>query len=360
MKKHLIQLLVFATFLAGLNTTAHASEGLAGAGSSAAAPVFKMWVHEYVKRGGDPIAYESVGSTAGMTRIRQRDVDFGASDVISPPAQLAKDGLIMFPTVISGVVPVVNLPKLGTPIKLDGDVLARIFMGEITQWNAAEIAKLNPQQNLPNWPIRVICRSDGSGSTYNFSDYLSKISPPWKKRFGAASKFDWPSAFIAVKGSSEISKTVQSTAGAIGYIDFNYVLDDGLVGVQLRNAAGHFVEPSARSFTSAVFKSRWFSHGDFAETLTNQAGEGSWPITMGTYVAIPKVATDAKRAARLLRFFTWALANGDLFTRQANLTPLPFEVQARAFKEISSVLGSEGELIGFQSLGLLTSPVLSR
>jgi phosphate transport system substrate-binding protein len=160
------------------------------------------------------------------------------------------------------------------------------------------------------------------------------LSPRWKSRFGVANKHEWPTGFIAVKGSSEVSKAVRNTVGAIGYIDYNYVVEDGLVGVQLRNSAGNYVAASMESFRSAVVKSRWNSVGDFSDTLTNMAGNGTWPITMGTYVAMPKVASDNQRAAQTLRFFTWAYANGDALANQAKFIPLPDKVQANAFREI--------------------------
>ena len=337
-----------------------AADMLKGAGSSAAAPVYRIWAQEYRKSGGELIEYDPVGSGAGMTSIRKEQVDFGASDVIAKASDLTRDGLVMFPTVISGVVPVVNLPRTRVPLRLDGEVLARIFLGEISHWNAPEIAALNPGESLPNTPIRVVCRSDSSGTTYHFSDYLNKLSAPWKARFGVANKHEWPSSFIAVKGSGEVSKAVRNTPGAIGYIDYNYVLDDALVGVQMRNAEGRFVEASAESFSQAVVKSHWFSSGDFSGTLTNMPGEGSWPIAMGTYVAMQKVAGDPARAAQVLRFFTWAYANGNALARQAKFVPLPEKVQAKAFREIASIKGKQGELIGFDSLRVLLAGKTTR
>jgi len=343
-------LLIGAGLLLLLANAAGAEPGLSGSGSSAAAPVYRLWAEEYKKRDGVSIAYDAVGSGAGMTQIRQRQVDFGASDVISSKEVLAKDGLVMFPTVISGVVPVVNLAKLNAPLKLTGEVLARIFMGEITQWNASEIVAINPGLSLPGQPIRVVCRSDGSGTTYNFSDYLSKISPAWKARFGVASKHPWPPTFILAKGSSEVSGAVRNTPGAIGYIDYNYVLEDGLIGAQVRNSAGYFVAASSEGFKKAVLQSPWFSSGDFSETLTDMTGESTWPITMGTYVAVPRVARDAARAMQTLRFFVWAYANGDVLATQAKFIPLPEKVQAKAFREIYSVVGGRGERIGAEAL----------
>ncbi|MFT3851091.1 MAG: phosphate ABC transporter substrate-binding protein PstS [Propionivibrio sp.] len=349
MKRHLAWL-AFAGFLLLPNASSNAAAALSGAGSSAAAPVYVAWARAYGSRGGDAIVYDPVGSGAGMERIRLGQSDFGASDVVASSASLAEDGLVMFPTVITGVVPVINLPAIDAPIKLNGEVLAGIFLGDITHWNAAEIARLNPGASLPDIAIRVICRSDSSGTTYHFSDYLTKQSARWKSRFGVANKHAWPSAFVAVKGSSAVSKVVRETVGAIGYIDYNYVQSDGLTGVQLLNAAGHVVSASTDSFKSAVVMSRWFSHGDFSGTLTGMGGIGSWPITMGTYVAVPKVASDTERTARVLQFFAWAYANGDTLAREARFVPLPDKVQANAFKALSTVVGSRGERIGIDSL----------
>lgn len=343
-------MLVSAGLLLSMVTTATASPQLSGAGSSAAAPVYRAWAKEYAKQGGEAIAYDPVGSSAGMQRIRQRATDFGASDAIDSSDALTKDGLVMFPTVITGVVPVVNLPSGSNPIKLNGEVLAGIFLGEIKSWGAPEIARLNPGKDLPSIPIKVVCRSDGSGTTHNFSDYLSKLSARWNSRFGVANKHAWPVDFIAVKGSGGVSSAVRTTVGAIGYIDYNYVVEDGLVGVQLQNAAGMFLSASTDAFRSAVFMSRWFSHGDFSQSLTDMEGVGSWPITMGTYVAVPKVANDTERTARVLRFFAWAYAAGDTLARDAKFVPLPDKVQANAFKVLSSIVGAGGERIGVDSL----------
>jgi len=353
MKRYRSSIVLVVILLSNSLVALGAPDYLAGAGSSAAAPVYKAWTEEFKKQGGESISYDPAGSGAGMTQIRQRQVDFGASDVIASKAELTKDALVMFPTIISGVVPVVNLPKRGTPIRLDGDILARIFMGEITQWDAPEIAALNPGEKLPDLPVRVVCRSDGSGTTYHFSDYLSKQSSTWKARFGVANKHKWPSSFVAVKGSGEVSRAMRNMVGAIGYIDYSYVVDDGLAGIQLRNAAGNFVAASLESIRSAVAYSPWMG-GDFSGTLTNMAGSGSWPIAMGTYIAVPKVADNTRRMSRLLRFFVWAYARGDALASRSRFVPLPEKVQAEAFREIASVQGRNGELIGFNALKVIS------
>lgn len=327
-----------------------AAEGIGGAGSSAAAPVFRIWAQEYRKAGGDALEDDPVGSGTGLARIKQRNTDFGAVDVMVPKNELARDGLVMFPTAVSGVVPVVNLRRLGGALKLNGEVLARIFLGEITVWNAAEIAALNPGLALPKDPIRVVCRSDVSGTTHHLADYLSKVSPAWKARFGVVGRPVWPAGFTAVKGSSEVSQAVRNTPGAIGYIDYSYVVEDALTPVQLAAANGRYVAASPVSFRNAVVSSRWFTHGDFSESLTQMPGDGAWPITMGTYAVVPKVAAEPERAVRTLRFFMWAYGHGDALARHAKFAALPEKVQASAFRELSSVTGRNGEPLGMNAL----------
>jgi len=343
-------------FIAGLAVSFHAASmaepGLSGAGSSAAAPVYKIWAAEYAKDHGEPLAYEPVGSGAGMARIRKREVDFGASDVIASKAELDKDGLVMFPTVITGVVPVVNLPHVApNAMRLSGDVLARIFLGEITQWDAPELKALNPGLALPSQPIRLVVRADGSGTTYHFSDYLSRISPAWKQRFGVASRFDWPAGTMAVKGSAEVSKAVRATAGSIGYIDYNYVVDDGLAGVSMKNADGRFVVAGVEGFRDAVKNSAWFARGDFFAEINDAPGPRTWPITMGTYIAVPRIPAADGSTQRALRFVIWAYLHGDALARQAKFVPLPDKVQASAYREIARISNERGEAIGAQVLG---------
>jgi phosphate transport system substrate-binding protein len=334
----------------------HAADALHGAGSSAAAPVYRVWGGEYEKVSSEPLNYEPIGSGAGMARMRERKVDFGASDVLLPKAELEKAGLVMFPVVVTGIVPIVNLPGVSkTPLRLKGDVLARIMLGEITQWNSSEIATLNPRLTLPNLPIHVVCRSDKSGSTYHFTEYLAQVSPTWKAKFGVSDKPSWPDNFLAVKGSGEVSKTVSATPGTIGYIDFNYVVEDDLSGVQLQNLAGNFVTASEEGFRNAVVKSAWFSTGDFSVPLSNLEGANTWPITMGTYVAVPKVAASGDKTARVLRWITWGFLRGDSLAKQAKFVPLPDKVQATAFKIITSVVDEKGNLIGAAALGPLIS-----
>jgi len=340
--------------LAAASARAADSQSITGAGSSAAAPVYKIWGAEYAKARGTTLEYAPVGSGAGMARINKREVDFGASDVIASAADLKKNDLVMFPTVITGVVPIVNLAKIGpNQLRLTGDVLGRIFAGEIAQWDAPEIRALNPGLKLPAHAIRVVARADGSGTSYHFSDYLSRTSPAWKAKYGVASHFDWPAGTLAVKGSGEIARTVQATEDSIGYIDFNYVLDDGLTGVSVKSADGQWVTASVEGFHQAVMHSTWYTAGDFSTELNNLPGADSWPITMGTYVAVPRIAAAGERAERTLRFLTWAYLHGDALARQAKFVPLPERVQASAYREISRVMSTGGELLGAKMMGQL-------
>jgi phosphate transport system substrate-binding protein len=336
---------------------AQAAAALNGAGSTAAAPVYRVWAGEYAKDHGAELQYAAVGSGAGLAKIRQRAVDFGASDFIETKAELERDGLVMLPTVITGVVPIVNLPHVGpNQLRLTGDVLAGIFLREITRWNAPQIQALNPQLTLPDLPIRLVVRADGSGTTYHYSDYLSRVSATWKQRYGVKAHFDWPAEAIAVKGSGEVSKTVRATVGAIGYIDYNYVEDDGLAGVQMRNADGRFVSAGVAGFREAVTHSPWFSVGDFSTEINDNPGERTWPITMGTYIAVPKVAKAGDGTEAALRFLTWGYLHGDALARQAKFVPLPDKVQANAYREMASVSSTDGRNLGMALIG----PLLTR
>jgi phosphate transport system substrate-binding protein len=247
---------------------------------------------------------------------------------------------------------VVNLAKVGSnSLRLTGDVLARIFLGEITQWDAPEIRTLNPELKLPSRAIRLVVRADGSGTTYHFSDYLSRVNAGWKQRHGVANHFSWPAGAIAVKGSAAIAKAVQETPDSIGYIDYNYMVDEGLSAVSMKNADGAYVEASTQAFRQAVMHSTWYSTGDFSTEINDMAGARSWPITMGTYIAVPRVATNSERTERALLFITWAYLNGDSLARRAKFVPLPQRVQASAYAEIAKVSGPSGESIGAKLMG---------
>lgn len=328
------------------------AETFTGAGSSAAAPIYRNWGAAYEKATQNKLVYESAGSSAGMRRIKAREVAYGATDVAPTRAELDKDGLVVFPIAITGIAPVVNLPRITEgKLRLNGPVLARIFMGQVTQWNAPDITQLNPGLVLPALPIKVIVRSDGSGTTYNYTDYLAKVHPDWQARFGVKNSIAWPSHFMSAKGSEGVARAVLDTVGGISYVDFGYVQDYQLTPVQLANAAGDYLSPSSDGFRAALSASDWVSTGNFTTTLTNMPGRGVWPITMGTFAVVPQVADQPGAVLPALQFFAWSFMHGDELVRQSSFVRLPTRVQAAAFRIIASVKDKSGNPIGMQVTG---------
>jgi phosphate transport system substrate-binding protein len=316
---------------------------ITGAGSSAAKPLYTKWAQVFSRQTDQSVDYQPVGSSAGIRQVKAREVDFGASDVALGADEAAREGLVCFPSAISGVVPVINLPRVKAgELQLTGELLADIFAGKILAWNDPAIAALNPHLVLPKMPIIPVVRQDGSGTTYNFTDYLSKASPAWKESRGKNFTIDWPKDVRLAKGSAKISETVRATAGAIGYVDYNYVVQDQLVYVRLKNREGRFVAPSARSFSAALANSGWKSNARYEEMLTDRPGADSWPITMGTFVIVPRQARNTAAMAATLRFFTWAFMKGDQFVDGMDFVRLPDTVQARIFKEMTRITDRDG------------------
>ncbi|MBB6580481.1 phosphate ABC transporter substrate-binding protein PstS [Ralstonia solanacearum] len=347
MFKHAV--LALAMVASGLPVFARAE--ILGAGSTAAAPVYRIWSAGYTAASGITLKYDAVGSGEGLKRIRAGSVDFGASDVPLSSADAAKAGLVCVPSVVTGAVPFVNLP--GVPrgqLRLTGDVLARIFLGKVDTWDAPELHALNPGVALPKLKIHPVVRADGSGTTYHFTDYLSAASADWKAAYGTKSTLAWPADFTAAKGSGDVVKAVQATPGAIGYVDYNYVLDDDLNAVQLRNAAGHFVSAQVSGFRDAVLQSAWNRKGDFTAPLVNLPGADTWPITMGTFIIVPAVSTNGARTLDALKFLTWGYFHGDELAARAKFVPLPERVQAIAYRELARVTDTSGATIGLQSM----------
>lgn len=339
------------TLLSAVAVGANAN-GLTGAGSSAAAPIYRSWGQAYEKATGQKLSYEAVGSSAGVRKIVAREVGFGATDVAPSNEELKKSGLALFPVAISGIAPVINLPKVGDgQLRLTGPVLARIFMGQITQWNAAEIVQLNPGLVLPNLPIKVIVRNDGSGTTYNFADYLAKVQPEWQEKFGVKTTITWPENFASAKGSDGVSTALRDTVGGITYVDISFARDYKLSTVQLKNLAGDFVAPSNEAFRAALASSEWIGTGNFTSTLTEKPGRGAWPITMGTFVLVPLVTDNPKETTSALKFMAWAFTNGDSLVQQHSFVRLPTRLQTAAFKVIAGVKDTSGTPIGMQVAG---------
>lgn len=332
---------------------AYSTEIPRGAGSSAAAPLFQAWARAYHKASGASLAYRAAGSLAGAELIRAGETAFCVSDIAPADSELASGALVMFPVAVTGIAPVVNLPKVADgQLRLTGDVLARIFMGEITQWHAPEIAGLNPGIALPALPIHVVLRAAGSGSTRNLADYLSKVSPAWDKRFGVESRFEWPVAFQAVTDSEAVVKAVRQTEGAIGYVAWGHAKGSRLACPRLENAEGEFTVPSSHAFRSALVYSEWATTRSFAATLTHRPGKGSWPITMGTFVIVPRVMGQQAQTAAL-RFLVWSFLNCEAIAAQHSFVCLPHRVQAAASDTIRSIKDTAGNPIGLAFMSSL-------
>jgi phosphate transport system substrate-binding protein len=314
-----------------------------GAGSSAAKPLYTKWAEYYSRINGARLNYQPVGSSAGLKQIKDRAVDFGASDVALSVEEMKREKLICFPSAISGVVPIVNIAGLKNgQLQLTGEVLADIFMHKITRWNDPAIAALNPDIALPKTVIVTVVRQDGSGTTYNFTDYLTKVSPSWKTAFGKDFAIKWPTNAVQIKGSSGVSAAVRQTAGAIGYIDYNYVVQDQLTYVKLKNYDGKFVVPSADGFAAALQNSGWKTKATFEEMLTDRPGAMSWPITMGTFVIVPQIAKDPDSMIATLKFFVWGFMSGDHIVNGMDFVRLPDRVQARIYSEMTRITDAQG------------------
>ena len=305
-----LALIAFAV-MAGART-AHCAEELQGAGSTFVAPVMTKWAEEYEQIKGVKITYQAVGSGAGIEKIRAREVDFGATDKPLSTDELKAAGLCQFPIVIGGVVPVVNLPGIGPrQIKFTGELLADIYLGKVTMWNAPEIARFNPHLALPALPISVVHRSDGSGTTFNWVSFLSRTSAAWKASVGTGLSVAWPLG-TGAEGNAGMAASVEQMPGAIGYVEYNYALKNALAFAQVQNAHGLFVTPSPESFQEAASTVDWKYFKDFSVTIGDAAGgPNAYPITATTFVLMPRAPRDVVRSSALLAFFKWALEDGD-------------------------------------------------
>jgi phosphate transport system substrate-binding protein len=330
---------------------AYSAETANGAGSSAAAPLCQAWARAYHKVSGAALAYHAAGSPAGLGAVRAGETGFGFSDMAPPDTDLVSGGLVMFPVGVTGIEPVVCLPNVAHgQLRLTGEVLARIFMGDITHWHAPEIAQLNPGIALPALPIHVVVRAGNSGTTGVFADYLAKVSPVWNERFGIRCSYDWPAGFEAVAGSEAVATAVAQTEGAIGYVARGHVRGNRLACAQLLNADGEFTAPSSHAFRSALVYSEWATAGSFATTLTHRPGRASWPIAMAAYAILPQVVGRHAQTAAL-RFLAWSFLNGEAIAAQNHFVSLPHGVQAAVSDTIKSIRDTAGNPIGIGVMG---------
>ena len=316
-------------------TTAHAAD-ISGAGATFPYPIYAKWADAYKKETGIGLNYQSIGSGGGIKQIQAKTVTFGASDKPLPGAELDKFGLAQFPMAMGGIVPVVNIEGIKPgEIVLDGSTLAKIFMGEITKWDDEAIKKLNPDAKLPSSAIAVVHRSDGSGTTFNFTYYLADVSSDWKSKVGADTAVEWPVG-IGAKGNEGVANNVANTKGSIGYVEYAYALQNKLTYTKMMNKAGKSVAPTSESFQAAAAGADWKSQPGFGVILANQPGDASWPMTAGTWILMYKQPSDAATSAEALKFFAWAYKSGDAMAEELDYVPMPDSVVAEIEKMWSS------------------------
>jgi phosphate transport system substrate-binding protein len=311
--------------LLALSTAAVHAADITGAGATFPFPVYSKWSEAYKEKSGVGVNYQSIGSSGGIKQIKAKTVDFGATDAPLKADDVEKEGMVQFPAVIGGVVAIVNLEGVKPgDIKVSGDLLAKIFMGSITTWNDAQIAQMNPGVKLPAQPITVIHRADGSGTTFTFTEYLSKVSPEWKDKVGAGAAVKWPAASsVGGKGNEGVAANVGRVKNAIGYVEYAYAKKNKLAHVNLKNKDGQIVAPDDLTFAAAAAGTDWSKFPAMAASLTDAAGAKSWPITTATFILMYKEPTNKAAAADALKFFDFAFKDGKKMAIDLDYVPLP-------------------------------------
>ena len=343
MKLSMIHVLVAGALTAGSLGQALAQQEATGAGASFPAPLYSKWAADYNKATGVKINYQSVGSSAGIKQIDARTVDFGASDAPLKDDELAKKGLVQFPTVIGGIVPVVNIKGIAPgQLKLSGHVLGDIYLGKITKWNDPAIAALNPGVNLPDAAIAPVRRADGSGTTFGFTNYLSKVNTEWKDKVGEGTAVNWPTG-AGGKGNEGVAAFVGRLPNSIGYVEYAYVKQNKLTYTQLQNKDGNFVSPDDDAFKAAAAGADW--NKSFYQILTNQPGKAAWPITSATFILMHKNQEKPAQAAASLKFFEWAYKSGDKTASDLDYVPMPEAVKNVIYQSWTQIKDSSGKAI---------------
>ncbi len=336
-----------ATLSLSVCALAASAQNVTGAGASFPAPLYAKWAEAYNKATGVKVNYQSIGSGGGIKQIKAKTVDFGASDAPLTDEELAKDGLIQFPTVIGGVVPVVNIAGIKPgQLKLTGEVLGNIYLGKVTKWNDASITALNPGVTLPDAVISVVHRADGSGTSFIFTNYLSKVNAEWKAKVGEGTAVNWPNG-TGGKGNEGVSAFVQRLPNSIGYVEYAYTKQNKMATVQLKNRDGAFVEPSEDGFKAAAAGADW--QRSFYQILTEQAGKGAWPISGATFILMHKLQDKPENAANTLKFFQWAYSSGNQAADDLDYVALPDAVKEKARQLwASAIKDSAGKAIAFK------------
>ena len=316
-----------------------------GAGATFPYPIYAKWAEAYAAKTALKLNYQSIGSGGGIKQITEKTVDFGASDMPMKPADLEKAGLTQFPMVMGGVVPVVSLQGIQPgQLKLDGKVLSDIYLGKVTKWNDPAIASLNSGLKLPDQAIAPVYRSDGSGTTFIFTHYLSEVSPEWKDKIGENTSVQFPTG-IGGKGNEGVSAMASRTSGAIGYVEYAYAKQNKLTYALLRNKDGQFVTPEIRTFQSAAASADWAKAQDFYLLLTNQPGKDSWPITGATFILMHKQQTKPDVAREALNFFDWAYQNGGQLAEQLDYVQMPGSVLKLVEQSWQQIKGPDGKAV---------------
>jgi phosphate transport system substrate-binding protein len=325
MSKHLTQALLAAAMIAFGASPATAVD-ITGAGATFPYPIYAKWAEAYKQKTNVGMNYQSIGSGGGIAQIKAKTVDFGASDMPLKPEDLQAAGLMQFPAIIGGVVPVVNLEGVAPgAIRFTGPVLADVYLGKIKKWNEKPIADLNPSLKLPDELITVVRRSDGSGTTFIFTDYLSKMSAEWKQKVGSSTAVSWPEG-VGGKGNEGVAAYVQRIKGSIGYVEYAYAKRNKMAYGALQNRDGQFVQPDDDTFQAAAAFADWKNAPGFYQILTDQPGKTSWPITGASFILMQTKQDKPQNAAEVLRFFDWALKNGQKMASDLDYVPMPEEV----------------------------------
>jgi phosphate transport system substrate-binding protein len=318
---------------------------LVGAGASFPYPVYSQWASQFNQLTGLKLNYQSIGSGGGIAQIKARTVDFGASDAPLTKEELDAAGLIQFPMVMGGVVPVVHIEGVGEGrLKLTPDLLADIFLGKVAKWNDKAVRDINPDLKLPEKDISVVHRADGSGTTWIFTSYLSKVSAEWKQKLGNDKAVAWPVG-LGGKGNEGVAAYVQKLGGSIGYIEFAYAIQSKIPYALLRNSAGEFVAPTIEAFQSAASNADWKNAPGFAMVLTDQPGKESWPITGASFILVYKAQADATKADAMLKFFDWCYRHGQETARQLHYVPMPESVVDLVETSWSGDLSAAGQKV---------------
>ncbi|HSV59810.1 MAG TPA: phosphate ABC transporter substrate-binding protein PstS [Variovorax sp.] len=322
------------------------AQDVTGAGASFPAPLYSKWAADYNKATGVKINYQSVGSGAGLKQIEAKTVDFGASDMPLKDEELKAKGLVQFPTVIGGVIPVVNIQGIKPgELKLSGAVLGDIYLGKITKWNDPAIKALNGSLNLPDAAIAPVRRADGSGTSFLFTNYLSKVNAEWKSKVGEGTAVNWPTG-AGGKGNEGVAAFVNRLPNSIGYVEYAYVKQNKMTYAQLQNAAGSFVAPDDSAFKAAAAGAEWSK--TFFQVLTNQPGKDSWPITGATFILMHKAQDKPAQAASVLKFFDWAYKNGDKTADDLDYVPMPNSVKTAITEEWLEVKDGSGKAVSYK------------